>query len=94
MKIAIAAGISALFLATAAHAEDAYPAYTKDKDAWWVSALFLAPVTALDAVGRAIEVTARIRVPLSPSTRPQSVSPRTLPKARVVSPQWAPSVSN
>lgn len=59
MKIAIAAGISALFLATAAHAEEAYPAYTKDKDAWWVSALFLGPVTALDAVGRAIEVTGK-----------------------------------
>jgi len=59
MKIAIAAAMSALFLSTAAYAEEAYPAYTKDKSAWWVSAIFLGPVVALDAVGRSVEVTGK-----------------------------------
>ena len=54
----IVATIALIATASVAHA-DAYPAYTKDKDAWWVSALFLGPVTALDAVGRAIEVTGK-----------------------------------
>lgn len=59
MKNLIATAFAVLFVATAAHAEDAYPAYTKDKDAWWVSAIFLVPVAGLDAVGRAIEVTGK-----------------------------------
>lgn len=59
MKNLIATAFAVLFLSTAAYAEDAYPAYTKDKSAWWVSAIFLGPVVALDAVGRAIEVTGK-----------------------------------
>ena len=59
MKLAIATAISALFISTAAFADEAYPAYTKDKSAWWVSAIFLGPVAGLDAVGRAIEVTCK-----------------------------------
>lgn len=59
MKNLIAAAFALMFVATSAHAEDAYPAYTKDKSAWWVSAIFLGPVVGLDAVGRAIEVTGK-----------------------------------
>ena len=51
----IVATIALIATASVAHA-DAYPAYTKDKSAWWVSAIFLGPVAGLDAVGRAIEV--------------------------------------
>lgn len=59
MKTAFATAFAILFLSTAANAGEAYPAYTKDKSAWWVSAIFLGPVVGLDAVGRAIEVTGK-----------------------------------
>lgn len=59
MKTTFATAFAILFLSTAAHAGDAYPAYTKDKSAWWVSAMFLGPVVGLDAVGRAVEVTGK-----------------------------------
>ena len=49
--------VALLFAATAAHADSTYPAYTKDKSAWWVSTIFVAPVVGLDVVGRAIELT-------------------------------------
>lgn len=58
MKIAFAAAFAALFFSTSAFA-DTTPAYTKDKSAWWVSAIFVAPVVGLDVVGRAIEVTGK-----------------------------------
>ena len=58
MKNLIRSAFAVMFLSTAAHA-DAYPAYTKDKSAWWVSAIFIGPVAGLDAVGRAIEVTGK-----------------------------------
>ena len=54
MKNLIAAAFAIMFVSSAAHA--AAPAYTKDKSAWWVSAIFLGPVAGLDAIGRAIEV--------------------------------------
>lgn len=54
----IVSTIALIATATVAHA-DAYPAYTKDKSAWWVSAMFLGPVVGLDAVGRAVEVTGK-----------------------------------
>lgn len=54
----IVSTIALIATATVAHA-DAYPAYTKDKSAWWVSAMFLGPVVGLDAIGRAIEVTGK-----------------------------------
>lgn len=56
MKIAFAAAFAALFFSTSAFA-DTDPAYTKDKSAWWVSAIFVVPVVGLDVVGRAVEVT-------------------------------------
>jgi hypothetical protein len=59
MKTAFATAFAVLFLTATAHAEEAYPAYTKDKSAWWVSAIFLGPVVGLDAVGRAIEVSGK-----------------------------------
>ena len=59
MKNVIATAFAILFLTATAHAGDAYPAYTKDKSAWWVSAIFLGPVVGLDAVGRAVEVTGK-----------------------------------
>lgn len=59
MKTAFATAFSILFLTATAHAGDAYPAYTKDKSAWWVSAMFLGPVVGLDAVGRAVELTGK-----------------------------------
>lgn len=58
MKLAFAAAFAALFFSTSAYA-DAYPAYTKDKSAWWVSAIFVVPAAGLDAVGRAIELTGK-----------------------------------
>lgn len=58
MKNLFAAAFIVLFASTAAHAE-AYPAYTKDKSAWWVSALFLVPVAGLDAIGRAADMTGK-----------------------------------
>lgn len=59
MKNLIATAFALMFVSVAAHAEDAYPAYTKDKSAWWVSAIFVAPVVGLDVVGRAIELTGK-----------------------------------
>ena len=59
MKNTLATAFALLFISATAHAGEAYPAYTKDKSAWWVSAIFLGPVTGLDAVGRAIEVTGK-----------------------------------
>lgn len=59
MKTALATAFTILFFSTAANAGTAYPAYTKDKSAWWVSAIFLGPVVGLDAVGRTIEVTGK-----------------------------------
>ena len=70
MKNLFAAAFAILFVSSTAHA--AYPAYTKDKSAWWVSAIFLAPVAGLDAVGRAIEVTGKDKgafVPLHKATK-------------------------
>lgn len=58
MKNLFAAAFIVLFASTAAHAE-AYPAYTKDKSAWWVSAIFLGPVAAFDVVGRAADMTGK-----------------------------------
>jgi hypothetical protein len=58
MKLAFAAAFAALFFSTSAYA-DAYPAYTKDKSAWWVSAIFVVPVAGLDAVGRSFELTGK-----------------------------------
>jgi len=58
MKIAFAAAFAALFFSTSAFA-DADPAYTKDKSAWWVSAIFVVPVVGLDIVGRAVELTGK-----------------------------------
>ena len=52
MKIAFAAAFAALFFSTSAFA-DSDPAYTKDKSAWWVSAIFVVPVIGLDVIGRA-----------------------------------------
>lgn len=57
MKNLIAAAFAIMFVSSTAHA--AAPAYTKDKSAWWVSAIFLVPVAGLDAVGRAVEVTGK-----------------------------------
>lgn len=51
--------ISAIVLSASAAYADAYPAYTKDKSAWWVSSIFLAPVTGLDAIGHAIELSGK-----------------------------------
>lgn len=59
MKTALYSAFAILFLTATANASTAYPAYTKDKSAWWVSAIFLGPVSGLDAVGRAIEVTGK-----------------------------------
>lgn len=59
MKTALATAFAILFFSATANAGTAYPAYTKDKSAWWVSAIFLGPVAGLDAVGRAIEVTGK-----------------------------------
>lgn len=59
MKTALYSAFAILFLTATANASTAYPAYTKDKSAWWVSAIFLGPVVALDGVGRAIEVTGK-----------------------------------
>ena len=56
MKTVIATAFSILFLSTAAFA-DSDPAYTKDKSAWWVSAIFVVPVVGFDVVGRAVELT-------------------------------------
>ncbi len=58
MKIAFAAAFAALFFSTSAFA-DADPAYTKDKSAWWVSAIFVVPVVGFDVVGRAVELTGK-----------------------------------
>lgn len=58
MKNLIATAFALMFLSTAAYA-DAYPAYTKDKSAWWVSVILLPPVVLLDTVGRAIELTGK-----------------------------------
>lgn len=69
MKLTLATAISAIVLSTAAHAGEAYPAYTKDKSAWWVSAIFLVPVAGLDAVGRAIEVTGKDKGAFEPLHR-------------------------
>lgn len=56
----IITAVAALFvISTAAYAEDAYPAYTKDKSAWWVSTILLPPTLVLDGVGRAIEVSGK-----------------------------------
>lgn len=59
MKTALYSAFAILFLTATANASTAYPAYTKDKSAWWVSAIFLGPVVALDGVGRAVEVTGK-----------------------------------
>lgn len=59
MKNTLATAFALLFISATAHAGEAYPAYTKDKSAWWVSAIFLGPVAGLDAVGRVIEVTGK-----------------------------------
>ena len=59
MKNTLATAFALLFISATAHAGEAYPAYTKDKSAWWVSAIFLGPVAGLDAIGRAIEVTGK-----------------------------------
>ena len=56
MKFAFAAAFAALFFSTSAFA-DSDPAYTKDKSAWWVSAIFVVPVIGLDVIGRAVELT-------------------------------------
>jgi hypothetical protein len=56
MKFAFAAAFAALFFSTSALA-DSDPSYTKDKSAWWVSAIFVVPVVGLDVVGRAVELT-------------------------------------
>lgn len=58
MKNLIAAAFALMFLTGAAHASS-YPAYTKDKSAWWVSAMFLGPVLILDTAGRALEATGK-----------------------------------
>lgn len=71
MKNLIAAAFALMFVSSAAHA-DAYPAYTKDKGAWWVSAMLIVPVAALDAVGRAADATGKAGdtfVPLHKATK-------------------------
>lgn len=59
MKLTLAAAISLIAISTAANAGEAYPAYTKDKSAWWVSAMFLGPVVGLDAVGRTLSLSGK-----------------------------------
>lgn len=58
MKNLIAVAFAVMFVSSTAHAA-AYPAYTKDKSAWWVSVILLPPVLALDGVGRAIDQTGK-----------------------------------
>lgn len=70
MKKLILAAFAFAAFSSVAHAED--PAYTSDKSAWWVSAIFAAPVIGLDAIGRSIELSGKghgVFDPLHSSTK-------------------------